>query len=649
MASPARTNTLTRFASLSRSFPSNSPIAQASIARDIEDDTDEEEVALSDSEEEYDTDTLQSSTSAPTHSFTGSYRRPSFATAGARATVLPPFISQERDKLTKKERGAALEEERSLLRDNNIIPPKHAEESGQSRRGSRFLRIPGGDRKVSRDEESAGSDGAAKPGVGENTPLLGDPTLPYGGQADPKSINKKWEEAVQAGLISTSWQREVKVIGKYSLPLMVTFLLQYSLTVASIFTVGHISSVALGAVSIASMSANIFGYSIIQGLATSLDTLCAQAYGSGRKKLVGLQFQRMVYFLWTLTIPIAILWLLSGILLPFVVPDDEVAALASLYLKVVLAGVPGYALFEAGKRYMQAQGLFSASLYVLIIVAPFNAFMNWLFVWHLGMGFVGAPLAVAISDHLLWIGLFIYVYFVSGRQCWNGFTHRAFQNWIPMIKLALPGLVMVEAEVLAFEILTFAAAYFGVTVLAAQSILGTLTSITFQIPFPLSIATSTRVANLIGATLAPAAKISAKSGLGLAVIVGTMNVILLSSLKSYIPRLFTSDPEVIEIVSRILPLCAAFQLFDALAANCNGILRGLGRQEVGGYVQLFCYYVVAMPLSFGTGFGLGWGLWGLWTGPALALGLVTVIEAVFLGRTDWERSVGEARRRNESS
>jgi hypothetical protein len=106
-----------------------------------------------------------------------------------------------------------------------------------------------------------------------------------------------------------------------------------------------------------------------------------------------------------------------------------------------------------------------------------------------------------------------------------------------------------------------------------------------------------------------------------AFMVGMFNVILLSSLRNYIPQLFTNDQGVIDLVASVLPLCAAFQLFDALAANCNGLLRGLGQQEVGGWVNLFCYYVVAMPISFGTAFGLGWQLEGLWSGVALALGL----------------------------
>jgi MATE family multidrug resistance protein len=110
----------------------------------------------------------------------------------------------------------------------------------------------------------------------------------------------------------------------------------------------------------------------------------------------------------------------------------------------------------------------------------------------------------------------------------------------------------------------------------------------------MSIAASTRIANLIGATLADAGKTAAKVAMVAAVFVGLFNVILLSSLRNYIPRLFTNDPDVIALVAEVLPLCAAFQLFDALAANCNGILRGLGRQEVGGYVNLFAYYVVSL-------------------------------------------------------
>jgi len=104
-------------------------------------------------------------------------------------------------------------------------------------------------------------------------------------------------------------------------------------------------------------------------------------------------------------------------------------------------------------------------------------------------------------------------------------------------------------------------------------------------------------------------------------IIGVGNAFLLFFLRKHIPQLFTNDQDVIDLVARAMPLMAAFQLFDAMAASCNGILRGLGRQEIGGWVNLFCYYVVAMPISFGTAFKLDWQLEGLWSGVALALGL----------------------------
>ncbi|KAF4165406.1 hypothetical protein CNMCM6936_007922 [Aspergillus lentulus] len=638
---------------------SSSPLAETAIARDLANYADNEDSITTTEDEEYsEASTVRAINSQPgtaPHSLVGSYQRPSFFTTVSHSTVVPH--RGEPDCLSWRERGLAIEEERQLLTDNHVISDDDSRANDQSGRRRRFSGLLSRSLRSNSPEPVDSLESGSRVERRERTEAVAVPTettslLGAGNDGsgyslgDAEAIDRKWEEAVVAGLIHTTWKREALVISRYAAPLTVTFLLQYSLTVASIFTVGHLGKKELGAVSLASMTANITGYAVYQGLATSLDTLCSQAYGSGKRKLVGLQMQKMVFFLWCLTIPIALIWFFADMILMRIVPEKEVAKLAGLYLKVVALGAPGYACFESGKRYMQAQGLFSASLFVLLICAPFNAFMNWFLVWKVGLGFVGAPISVAITDWLMPFFLFLYVYFVAGSECWNGLTKRAFRNWGPMIQLALPGLVMVEAECLAFEVLTLASSWLGTTPLAAQSVLSTIASIAFQIPFPVSISGSTRVANLIGATLVDAAKTSAKVTMGGAVIVGLLNMIVLSSLRHYIPLLFTSDEEVIKLVAGVLPLCAAFQLFDALAANCNGIMRGIGRQEIGGYVQLFSYYAIAMPISFGTTFGLNWGLFGLWSGVAIALCLVSIIEMIFLTRADWNRAVTDALRRN---
>jgi MATE family multidrug resistance protein len=103
------------------------------------------------------------------------------------------------------------------------------------------------------------------------------------------------------------------------------------------------------------------------------------------------------------------------------------------------------------------------------------------------------------------------------------------------------------------------------------------------------------------------------------VIVGVFNLTLVWSLRYQIPLLFTKDPEVIEIVARVTPVVAVMQVFDGLAAVSHGLLRGIGRQEIGGYVNLAAYYLVALPISFGLAFGLGLKLTGLWAGVTIGL------------------------------
>lgn len=151
-------------------------------------------------------------------------------------------------------------------------------------------------------------------------------------------------------------------------------------------------------------------------------------------------------------------------------------------------------------------------------------------------------------------------------------------------------------------------------------------------------------------------------------LVGCFNLTLLSSLRFKLPYLFTKDEEVAAIVSQTLPVCAVLQVFDALAAISHGLLRGIGRQGIGGYTNLFSYYLIALPISFSTGWYLGWKLDGLWFGVAVGLAVlvtpfpmlltelcltnmaprVSSVELCYLYHADWEHAVDEAEARMQS-
>lgn len=89
-------------------------------------------------------------------------------------------------------------------------------------------------------------------GVSDQSPLLAGPTSLYASIADAEQVDQACESTVLPADTESSWQTEAKVLGTYSRSLTLTFLLQQSLTVASVFTVGHIGTVELGAVSLAS-------------------------------------------------------------------------------------------------------------------------------------------------------------------------------------------------------------------------------------------------------------------------------------------------------------------------------------------------------------------------------------------------------------
>jgi MATE family multidrug resistance protein len=262
----------------------------------------------------------------------------------------------------------------------------------------------------------------------------------YGTIADPSELEAVFGEGET--IVTTTATQEAKLLLKYSVPLTLSYLLQYSSSLVTIFVVGHLGTDELGAVSLATMTASITGYAVYEGLATSLDTLCAQAYGSGRKELVGLHLQRMVLLMLLVTIPIGAVWLCSGWILTALVPEHDLAILAGSYLRILLASTPGYAIFEASKRFTQAQGLFNASLFVLIISTPLNIVFNYVFVFVLHWDLTGAALATVVTNWLLPVLLWVYVYFInpSSLECWGGFTKAAFSNCMPPFPSSSPNL-----------------------------------------------------------------------------------------------------------------------------------------------------------------------------------------------------------------
>lgn len=471
-----------------------------------------------------------------------------------------------------------------------------------------------------------------------------------------QEIVEVWEDAIDNGKsIKSSYQREAQVLTFNALPLIFTFILQNSLSLASIFSVSHLGTNELGGVTLGSMTANITGLAAIQGLCTCLDTLCSQAYGAKNYHLVGVLIQRCAVITIIAFLPIMYMWWFwSESILALMIPEQELCFLAARYLRVTSLGVPGLILFECGKRFLQCQGIFHASTIILFVCAPLNALMNYLFVWDktFGIGYLGAPLSVAINYWFMALGLMLYTVFTKHDRvplrCWNGIIkrHQVFKNWQKMFNLALPGIIMVEAEFLGFEILTIFASHLGNAALGAQSIISTIASLTYQVPFSISVSTSTRVANLIGASLVDSCIISCKISLFLSFVCSSFNMFVIFTFRNQIASLFSKEADVTELVVSTLPLLALMQIFDAFNASTAGCLRGQGRQKIGGYINLFAFYCIGIPMASYLTFHRGLGISGLWIGISFALIAMSICQGYAVFHGDWDHIVHSAKVRN---
>ncbi|KAF9029825.1 MATE efflux family protein [Hymenopellis radicata] len=490
---------------------------------------------------------------------------------------------------------------------------------------------------------------ASIPTANENTPLIN--------PAVPRIFEDADENPQVVGEAAMMWE-EFGILTKYGLPVFGTHVLEYSLVIASTLSVGHISTTALAAITLGSMTASVSGFSILQGFTSALDTMLPSAWTSPQPKLVGLWCQRMVVVVAALLIPMYAVWFNAEAILLFLKQDPEVAKLAATYLRWVSLGLPAYAFNCISRRYFQSQGLFAVPTRIIFIVAPINAFLNYLLVWGpepIRLGFIGAPISTAISFNLVSILSILYGIFVAPHTAWHPFSRRSFTSLGVLAQLGLGGVGQTASEWWAWELIGLAASLqvflhygrLGPVALATQSVLLVSASTTFQAPFALSIASSVRIGNLLGESNAHRAGVASKTSLLMSLLLSGISCTMFLTFRNSWGKLFNDDPEVIATTASILPLCAIFQVFDGGAAVSAGILRARGKQITGAILNLSAYYIIGIPLGILLTFKAHMGLHGLWLGLTVSLVYCAVFGSLLCLRTDWQHEVDKVMARLE--
>lgn len=388
---------------------------------------------------------------------------------------------------------------------------------------------------------------------------------------------------------------------------------------------------------------------LIMRSAPTVDTIASASYtGSQNKHDLGIILQRAFFILTLFYLPVIALWIFAEPIFRALGQPEYIAKDGSKFLWVLIPGGLGYIYFECMKKYLQAQQLMRAGSYVLLITLPINVGLNYLFVYPLEMGLLGAPFATGISYWLSFLLLVAYTRFVAGWQCWGGLSRQCFENLGTFAKIAALGIVQVGTEWWAFEIVAIVAGQLGRVPLAAQSVIMTADQVMYTIPFGQGVAASARIGNLLGAKDAAGARRAAHCAAWLSMLLGAVVLAILMGTREDFARLFNDDTDVVRLTAEVLPWVALFQVADGLNGSCGGVLRGMGRQHVGAAVNIVSYYCGALPLGIYLAFN-GWGLTGLWLGQCLALYLVGFGEWAIVALSNWEQQVQNAFKRMDTA
>uniref|UniRef100_UPI00398EA96F multidrug and toxin extrusion protein 2-like n=1 Tax=Pristiophorus japonicus TaxID=55135 RepID=UPI00398EA96F len=447
--------------------------------------------------------------------------------------------------------------------------------------------------------------------------------------------------------IPAAVREEIKQLFLLSGPLILSQVMIYTLNFISSAFSGHLGKYELGAVSLATSVISVTGVAVGTGLSMACDTLISQTYGSKNLKRIGVILQRGILILLVFCCPCWALFINTEKILLAAKQDPEVARLCQLYVKIYIPALPAVFLYQLQVRYLQNQGIILPQVFTGLVANVLSALINYSFLIVLHLGVAGSAWANVISQYCQNIVLFAYIRWRKlYLHTWGGWTTECLQEWGHFLRLAVPSMLMFCIELWAYEMGSFLAGLISQVELGAQCIIFQVLTVLYITHVGIGMAAGIRVGTALGGGDPRKAKISAVTAV---VCTGCMALILMAilmALKDVIAKIFTSDRQIVELVSKTIPILAPFHLCDAIGSGvASGIVRGTGKQRIGAVANLVVFYVVGIPVGISLMFVAKLGILGLWTGLAISTFLLSAFLLTLIFRMDWSAAAEEAQER----
>jgi len=282
----------------------------------------------------------------------------------------------------------------------------------------------------------------------------------------------------------------------------------YLRAMVSVLCLGRLGPLDLAGGALAIGLTNITGHSVLFGLASGLEPLCAQAFGSRNYELLTLSVQRAVLLLFLAAVPIALLWLNVGPILVALGQDPTISAHAASYAAFALPDLAAGAVLQPLRVYLRSQGITRPMAACSAIAVALHVPLNVGLVFGMGLGVRGVAAAQALTNTNML--LFLLAYIRWARACegtWKGFARpAAVASGLPALaSLAVPSCVGVCLEWWWYEVVTVLAGYLPnpAAAVGAAGVVIQTTSLMYTVPMALAACVSTRVSTLSSIDISP--------------------------------------------------------------------------------------------------------------------------------------------------
>ena len=423
-----------------------------------------------------------------------------------------------------------------------------------------------------------------------------------------------------------------KKVAILAAPLILQNFSQTLLGVIDTFFVSKVSTEALAAVGLA----GVIYFAVLmlfRGVANSSVIFVGRAFGAKENAEIGRSIWRCLNMSGWMLLPMLALPWLFGWIFAFATPPDSttVRTLGTAYLQIRAAELPFVMFSAVAWGFFVGRGDSRTPMLLAWMMVLLNVFFDWLLVLgHLGapaLGVAGAAYASVMAKAIESLFSALILWNHRNREIYGTGNIRlsSLKELGNVLRIGMPMGLGDFLEIGSFSAFFAIIGQIGTQALAANQIALQYMHISFTAGIAVGMATSSLVAQYLGAKRSDLAEQVGYRGILLAMT--GMGLIGLSYLiaPGFLLRVFTEDPVVIAAGVAILRLVALYQVFDGMGIALAGALNGAGDTTFTMLTRSILSWGFFIPLVALLVFRYNAGVAGAWFGALIYLSLIGII------------------------